>query len=113
MMTCGMGTGAVTALAVGEAPGLVRAAEPTRAGEVAGVLAALPPAAGGNAASTPATSPARVGSAARTSPGASPTASAVTAPVPMPQVIISQVRTLDGSVVTVATFGGPVQYVLH
>jgi hypothetical protein len=40
-----MGTGAVTALAVGEAPGLVRAAEPTRAGEVAGVLAALPPAA--------------------------------------------------------------------
>jgi hypothetical protein len=46
MMTCGMGTGAVTALAVGEAPGLVRAAEPTRAGEVAGVLAALPPAAG-------------------------------------------------------------------
>jgi hypothetical protein len=71
------------------------------------------PAAGGNAASTPATSPARVGSAARTSPGASPTASAVTAPVPMPQVIISQVRTEDGSVVTVATFGGPVQYVLH
>jgi hypothetical protein len=46
MMTCGMGTGAVTALAVGEAPGLVRAAEPTRAGEVAGVLAALPPASG-------------------------------------------------------------------
>jgi hypothetical protein len=70
-------------------------------------------AAGGNAASTPATSPARVGSAARTSPGASPTASAVTAPVPMPQVVISQVRTEDGSVVTVATFVGPVQYVLH
>ena len=70
-------------------------------------------AAGGNAASTPATSPARAGSAARTSPGASPAASAAASPVPVPQVTISHVRTRDGSVVTVATFGGPVQYVLH
>lgn len=30
-----------------------------------------------------------------------------------PHVVISQVRTADGSVVTVAVFRGPVQYVLH
>ena len=31
----------------------------------------------------------------------------------MPQVVISRVRAADGSVVTVAAFRGPVQYVLH
>jgi hypothetical protein len=45
MVTCGTGTGEAAALAAGDAPGLLRAAEPARAGEVAGVLAALPPAA--------------------------------------------------------------------
>jgi hypothetical protein len=40
-----------------------------------------------------------------------PTAS-VAARVP-PHVTVSQVRTADGSVVTVAVFRGPVQYVLH
>jgi hypothetical protein len=70
---------------------------------------------GGHAASTPAASAARSGSvtpAARTVP-ATATASAVAVPVPAPQVIITRVRTADGSVVTVATFRGPVQYVLH
>ena len=70
---------------------------------------------GGHAASTPAASAARSGSvtqAARTVP-ATATASAVAVPVPAPQVIITRVRTTDGSVVTVATFRGPVQYVLH
>ena len=32
---------------------------------------------------------------------------------PVPKVTISRVRTRDGSVVTVATFRGPVQYILH
>jgi hypothetical protein len=56
---------------------------------------------GGNAASTPATSPAQV--------------RAVPVPVPMPvaQVTMSRVRTADGSMVTVATFRGPVRYALH
>ncbi len=67
-------------------------------------------------ASTPATSPARSGSvtaAAPTRPGGTPTASATTASVPPPQVVVSEVRTADGSLVTIATFRGPVQYVLH
>ena len=70
---------------------------------------------GGHAASTPAASAARSGSvtpAARTVP-ATATASAVAVPVPAPRVTITRVRTADGSIVTVATFRGPVQYVLH
>ena len=66
-------------------------------------------------ASLPATSPARSGSVATAGPArpaATPTASA-SASVPAPQVAVSEVRTADGSVVTVATFRGPVQYVLH
>ncbi len=35
------------------------------------------------------------------------------APLPRPRVSIAQVRTADGSIVTVATFHGPVRYVLH
>ena len=38
---------------------------------------------------------------------------AAAAPVPAPQVVLYQVRTADGSVVTVAIFRGPVHYVLH
>jgi hypothetical protein len=46
--------------------------------------------------------------------GADPSATAsVTAPGPVPHVTVSRVRTADGSVVTVAVFGGPVTYVLH
>ena len=46
---------------------------------------------------------------------AAPTKARATAVVrlPVPKVTISRVRTLDGSLVTVATFRGPVQYVLH
>ena len=71
---------------------------------------------GGHAAGTPATSAARAGSAtpaARTGPAATATASPAAAAVPAARVTISRVRTADGSVVTVATFRGPVQYVLH
>jgi hypothetical protein len=56
------------------------------------------------------TRPASAGSA-RTAAGAP--ASAVATPVPAPRVILSQVRTADGSVVTVAIFRGAVHYVLH
>jgi hypothetical protein len=41
------------------------------------------------------------------------TASAAATPLVPPQVVLSQVRTADGSVVTVAIFRGPVRYVLH
>jgi hypothetical protein len=67
---------------------------------------ATPAGGGGNRSSTPATSPGRA------DPGATATASAAAAPVP-PQVTFSRVRTADGSVVTIAAFHGPVQYVLH
>jgi hypothetical protein len=50
-------------------------------------------------------------SPARPSPAAPPSASAP--PAPAPHVTISRVRMTDGSVVTVAAFRGPVQYVLH
>ena len=66
---------------------------------------ATPAVGGGNRSSTPATSPGRA------DPGAA-AASATAAPVP-PQVTISRVRTADGSVVSIAAFHGPVQYVLH
>ena len=65
-------------------------------------------------ASLPATSPARSGpvtTASPTRPAATPTASA-NASVPA-RVAVSEVRSADGSIVTVATFRGPVQYVLH
>jgi predicted secreted protein len=67
---------------------------------------AAPAAGGGNRSSAPAASPSRA------DPGAAATASATAAPVP-PQVTFSRVRTADGSVVTIAAFHGPVQYVLH
>jgi hypothetical protein len=35
------------------------------------------------------------------------------APPPQPRVSITRVRTGDGALVTVATFHGPVRYVLH
>ncbi len=72
---------------------------------------------GGHGASTPAAASAtRAGSvtpAARTGPAATATPSPVAAAAPAPRVTITRVRTADGSVVTVATFRGPVQYVLH
>lgn len=67
-------------------------------------------------ASLPATSPARSGSvtaAGPARPAVTPTASARAASLPAPQVTVSEVRTAGGSIITVATFRGPVQYVLH
>ncbi len=52
--------------------------------------------------------------ATRTAPGATTQASATAVvQVPVPKVTVSRTRTPDGSVVTVATFRGPVQYALH
>jgi hypothetical protein len=55
--------------------------------------------------------------AARGTPAASPAAAiritATPAPPPRPRVSITRVRTADGARVTVATFLGPVRYVLH
>ena len=34
-------------------------------------------------------------------------------PQPAPRVVVTRVRTADGSLVTVAVFSGPVRYVLH
>src|SRR5580693_6463602 len=68
-----------------------------------------------SSAAAPAPSPARSGPVATIVPAsraaASPTRSAP--PAPAPRVSVSRVRAADGSVVTVATFGGPVAYVLH
>ena len=49
----------------------------------------------------------------RVIPTARPIASQQTAPPPPPRVTVIRTRTPDGSVVTVATFSGPVTYVLH
>jgi hypothetical protein len=65
--------------------------------------AASPP----SSAASPATS---AGFPVRTAPPAA--TAGVAARVP-PHVTVSQTRTADGSVVTVAVFRGPVQYVLH
>jgi len=55
--------------------------------------------------------------AARSTPKADPTpatrSAAAPAPMPRPRVSIIRVRTVDGALVTVATFLGPVRYVLH
>ena len=68
-----------------------------------------------SSAAAPAPSPARSRPVATIVPAsraaASPTRAAP--PAPVPRVSVSRVRTADGAVVTVATFSGPVQYVLH
>ena len=46
-------------------------------------------------------------------PSRSPTPKPTPKPKPKPRVIRSTVRTADGAVITVATFRGPVTYVLH
>ena len=92
-------------------------AKPARSGPqkkhmlpAAGLLAGLCVIAG---CSSPGTAtPAASGSRAGLRATASGTASA-TAPAPPPGVTVSRVRTADGSVVTVATFRGPVRYALH
>ena len=85
-----------------------------------GVLACLAAAACSSSPSAPTTPPVRsarpaqTASPARTDPAvtASPVTTSTAAQGP-PRVTVAQIRTADGSVVTVATFHGPVQYALH
>jgi len=63
------------------------------------------------AASGTASAPSRVSAAP--SPSPSPSPSPTPRPKPKPRVVLSTVRTADGSVITVAVFRGPVTYVLH
>ena len=74
--------------------------------------AAVHPASLSSRAGTPVTTPARTAPAR---PGASQAAAAAPAlpRVTPPQVAVTRMRTADGSVLTVATFTGPVTYVLH
>jgi len=52
-------------------------------------------------------------SAPRTAPSASQAAATAPAAPPTPRVTVTRTRTADGSLVTLATFSGPVRYVLH
>ncbi len=102
----------LTVLIVGVAAHQVSAPslQPAGAGRAVGQVG------GSHAASTPVASAAGAGSvtpAARIGPAATATAIPVAAAAPAPRVTITRVRTADGSVVTVATFHGPVQYALH
>jgi hypothetical protein len=63
--------------------------------------------------SAAAASPDRPASAAPARTARAAPASTSTSPAPVAQVTLTQVRTSDGSVVTVAIFRGPVRYVLH
>jgi Phosphodiester glycosidase len=75
----------------------------------AGVLAGLAAAA---CSSVPPTPPATAPPAAASSRTDPPARASVAARIP-PHVTVSQIRTADGSVVTVAVFHGSVRYVLH
>jgi hypothetical protein len=78
----------------------------------AGILAGLAIVAGCTAPS--AAAPGASSSPVRTSPRASATARAAAAlDTGPPRITFAQVRTADGSVVTLATFHGAVRYVLH
>jgi Phosphodiester glycosidase len=66
-------------------------------------------AASGRVTSSPRGGPAAGGAPTRTAPAAG----AVAASEPAPRASLARVRTSDGSIVTVATFRGPVRYVLH
>src|SRR5450755_2321193 len=98
-----------------------RRSEPrTNRSRLAAALAVVLAACGTAACSSlsPAASPREATSrAAPSAPVRSPSAQAAPTPTPtptpVPQVVISRVRAADGSVVTVAAFRGPVQYVLH
>ena len=78
--------------------------------------AAGPPSPAGTSRA-PASSRAPARPAAQTTtdrPAARPAQTAAPAPAPPPpRVTLTSVRTADGALVTVAVFGGPVQYVLH
>ena len=95
----------------------------TRTARALGVLTCLAAAA---CSSSPSAPPAASPASSAASPASPATSAATSASFPsrtapstasvaarVPRVTVSQIRTADGSVVTVAAFRGPVQYVLH
>ncbi len=77
----------------------------------------IPSSPSSRAAATPVTASATASTPAPSSAPAQPSASQAAKAIPAaptaPQVTVTRMRTADGSVVTVATFAGPVTYVLH
>ena len=73
--------------------------------------AAHPPSTASPAAAAQSTAAAH--STPKASPAPATRSTATPAPLPRPRVRITRVRTADGALVTVATFLGPVRYVLH
>ena len=91
---------------------------PTHRLWTAGALAGVCAIAACSSASAPAHAAAAHAAAKASSPAVTRvtvTRSAVAAPPPQPapRVVVTRVRTADGSLVTVAVFRGPVRYVLH
>jgi hypothetical protein len=82
-------------------------------GVLAGLCVATACSASSPAASAAVPSPTRSASVAPTRTATAAPASTSASLAPVAQVIVTQVRTADGSVVTVAIFRGPVRYVLH
>ena len=73
--------------------------------------AAHPPSTASPAAAAQSTAAAH--STPKANPAPATRSTATPAPLPRPRVPITRVRTADGALVTVATFLGPVRYVLH
>ena len=75
--------------------------------------AAHPPSTASPAAAAQSTAAARSTPKASPAPATRSTATPAPTPLPRPRVSITRVRTADGTRVTIATFLGPVRYVLH
>jgi len=78
-----------------------------------GASAAAHPPSTASAAAAQSTAAARGTPEADPAPATRSTATPAPAPPPRPRVRITRARTADGALVTVATFIGPVRYVLH
>jgi hypothetical protein len=81
------------------------------AAALAGLLAVA--ACSSPAAPPPARSTSQATARATVSPTTRPAPAPPPTPAPVPRVTVTRTRTKDGSVVTLATFSGPVSYVLH
>jgi hypothetical protein len=68
---------------------------------------------GASAAAHPPSTASSAAAAQSSAPATRSTVTPAPAPLPRPRVSITRVRTADGARVTVATFLGPVRYVLH
>ena len=82
-------------------------------GAVAACTSSASPARTGSANAGAATPVADVSAASPGAPSPKPTAKPKPKPKPKPHVVVAYMRAPDGMLVTVATFRGPVRYVLH